>query len=103
MKKPSQQSLWQEKMRNLGAKLMNDLQKPEPAPKKKGSFRQKEALLLGIGEWMRDELFMGAVPSHMIQKFNAVRDMCFEALGDPSMADSQRIRQLFEDETKGVQ
>lgn len=54
--------------------------------------RQEYALLL-CGEYFRDYLTdCGGIGEDRMKKLEGLRDLCFDALGEPSLADADRIR-----------
>ena len=54
--------------------------------------RQEYALLV-IAEWLRDEVRFSPVSNaHHLTKFGELRDLAFNALGDPSVKDAYDIK-----------
>lgn len=57
---------------------------------------RQEYALLTIAEWLRDEVRFGPVASARYQgKFEELRDLAFDALGDPSLKDADDIKRRY--------
>lgn len=62
---------------------------------KPSKYAQLQYAVLACGEFFRDELdFMhiGDTSPYLAKKMSELRTLCFDVLGDPSIADAARIK-----------
>jgi hypothetical protein len=64
------------------------------------SKAELELVLLEVGQSLRDELRDGVLgvigPPTLIARITILKDRCYEAIGDPSMADVYHIKERAE-------
>lgn len=84
-----------EQQRNPGGRITAVMVSPAPATGKPSKYARLQYAALACGEFFRDELTFGDIESlspRIAQHMKTLRETCFDALGDPSIADADAIR-----------
>ncbi len=75
--------------------MLKNLSRVDAAMKKPSKYAMLQYAVLACGEFFRDELQFGNIAHlspRVAQHMQSLKTTCFDALGDPSVADAAAIR-----------